>query len=110
MLINLKKLSRKQFCNELDGKMVHQAAVVPTLGSYDLRTTLENLDNGLPETEKKNLPFGQGGLFVTKSNGFKRGKSGHYWAKGDYCLSYMSFYIVVTGFVPYHTVMVYKVL
>lgn len=110
MFLNLKKLSRKQFCNNLDGKMVHQAAIIPTMGSYDLRTTLENLDNGLPEVERKSLPFGEGGRFVTKSNGFKRGDSGHYWAKGDYCLSYMSFYIVVTGVALYHKVMVYKVL
>ena len=110
MLANLKKLSRKEFCRQLDGKMVTQAAFIRTFGSLDLETTLENLDNGLPETEKKNLLFSEGGLFVTKSNGFKRGNSGHYWSKGDCCLSYMSFYIVVTGVAPYHVVMVYKVL
>lgn len=60
---------------------------------------LRTLENQIEDFREKNYEFKQAGLFRKTSQGYKRGDSYHYWAKGDYCLTYLEVYVVVTGHV-----------
>lgn len=108
-LKNMKAISRGALIEALQGKPVAMVGLIHI--PYD-----ENDwdDNNLDETvinrlrtlegqikEFRNQPheYKNAGLFRKTSQGYKRGDSYHYWAKGDYCLTYLGMYVVVSGHV-----------
>lgn len=60
---------------------------------------LRTLEGQIEEFRQKKYQYKNAGLFRKTSQGYKRGDSYHYWAKGDYCLTYLGVYVVVSGHV-----------
>lgn len=60
---------------------------------------LRTLEGQIEEVREKNYEYKNAGLFRKTSQGYRRGDSYHYWAKGDYCLTYLGIYVVVSGHV-----------
>ena len=60
---------------------------------------LRTLEVQIEEFREKNYEFKQAGLFRKTSQGYKRGDSCHWWQKGDYCLTYLELYVIVSGHV-----------
>ena len=108
-LKNMKAISRGALIEALQGKYVALVGVIPIpYGENDwddndldvaVAIRLRILENQIEEFREKNYEFKQAGLFRKTSQGYKRGNSYHYWAKGDYCLTYLGVYVVVTGHV-----------
>ena len=108
-LKNMKSISRGALIEALQGKYVAMVGLIHI--PYDendwddnnldetVAIRLRMLENQIEEFREKNYEFKHGGLFRKTSQGYKRGNSGHYWQKGDYCLAYLGVYVVVSGHV-----------
>lgn len=85
----LLKISRRQFCKELEGKNVELIAAI-----HDVKYREKNLE--ILDSEDRDIPPipAHVGKFTAKSNGFVRGKSAHYWEKGDTCYKFGDLYII----------------
>lgn len=114
-LKNLKSISRGTLNEALQGKYVTLVGTIhtPYVTGVEDETTrdeevamrLRTLDKQLEELEAKHYEYKQAGLFKGTSQGYKRGTSNHYWQKGDYCLNWLTYYVIVTN----HIIMVLKV-
>ena len=107
-LKNMKSISRKALIDALQGKYVTLAGICHM--SYftgDDEATLDEavaihlriFEGQLEEFREKHHEYKCAGLFKKTSQGYKRGNSDHYWQKGDYCLTYLGYYVIVTGHV-----------
>ena len=108
-LKNMKSISRGALIEALQGKYVAMVGLIHS--PYDendwdddnldetAAIRLRILEGQIEEYREKNYKCKQAGLFRKTSQGYKRGDRCHYWAKGDYCLSYLGVYVVVTGHV-----------
>lgn len=107
-LRSMKSISRGALIEALQGKYVAMVGTchMPYFTGDDEATRDEEvamklriLENQIEEFREKNYEFKAAGLFRKTSQGYKRGNSAHYWQKGDYCLTYLGYYVVVTGHV-----------
>lgn len=108
-LKNMKSISRGALIEALQGKYVTLVGTchIPYLTDDDDDATrdeevamrLRTLENQIEEFREKHYEYKYAGLFKKTSQGYKRGNSYHYWQKGDYCLTYLGVYVVVTGHV-----------
>lgn len=60
---------------------------------------LRTLEGQIEEFRKQHHEYKNAGLFRKTSQGYKRGDSYHYWAKGDYCFTYLGVYVIVSSHV-----------
>lgn len=107
-LKNMKSISRGALIEALQGKYVTLVGTIhiPYFTEDDDATRdeevairLRTLEKQIEEFREKHYEYKCAGLFKKTSQGYKRGNSYHYWQKGDYCLTYLGYYVVVTGHV-----------
>ena len=107
-LKSMKAISRGALIEALQGKPVAMVGLIhiPYDDGYSasdldeaLAIRLRTLEGQIEEAREKNYEYKNAGLFRKTSQGYKRGNSAHYWQKGDYCLTYLGVYVVVTGHV-----------
>ena len=108
-LKNMKAISRGALIEALQGKPVAMVGLIHI--PYDendwddnnldetIATRLQTLENQIEDFRKQPHEYKHAGLFKKTSQGYRRGDSYHYWAKGDYCLTYLGVYVIVTGHV-----------
>ena len=107
-LKKLKSISRKALIDALQGKYVTLVGTchIPYFTGDDEATRdekvaiqLRMLEGQIEKCREKNYKYKYAKLFEKTSQGYKRGNSHHSWQKGDYCLTYLGYYVVVTGHV-----------
>lgn len=108
-LKNMKSISRGALLDDLDGKHVDMVGLIHIPYNENdwednnldetMANRLRTLEGQIEEFRKKHYEYKTAGLFEKTSQGYKRGNSCHYWKKGDYCLTYLGVYVVVTGHV-----------
>lgn len=108
-LKNMKSISRGALIEALQGKYVAMVGLIHI--PYDendwddnnldktIAARLRILENQIEEFRKQHHEYKSAGLFRKTSQGYKRGNSVHYWTRGDYCLTYLGVYVVVSGHV-----------
>lgn len=108
-LKNMKSISRGALLEDLQGKHVAMVGLIHI--PYDendwddnnldetVAARLRTLEGQIKEFRKEHHEYKNAGLFRKISQGYKRGDSAHYWQKGDYCLTYLGVYVVVSGHV-----------
>lgn len=108
-LKSMKAISRGALIEALQGKPVAMVGLIHI--PYDdndfddnnldetVAIRLRTLEGQIEEFRKQHHEYKNAGLFRKTSQGYKRGDSYHYWAKGDYCLTYLGVYVVVSGHV-----------
>ena len=105
-LKNMKSISRGALIEALQGKPVALVGVIHVPeGEDNAQYTLRILDKQLEELEEKYCISIGARIFKGTSQGYKRGTSNHFWQKGDYCLNWLTYYIIVTNLI----IMVLKV-
>ena len=112
-LKNMKTISRRELFDDLWGEYVDMVGLIHI--PYDsndwddnnldetIATRLQALEKQIEGFHKEDYPCKTAGIFQKTSQGYERGNSYHYWKKGDYCLTYLGIYVVVTG----HVIMLY---
>lgn len=108
-LKNMKSISRGALIEALQGKPVAMVGLIHIpydANDFDdnkldetVAARLRTLEGQIEEFRKQSHEYKNAGLFRKTSQGYKRGDSYHYWEKGDYCLTYLGCYVVVTGHV-----------
>ena len=108
-LHNMKSIPRNALIEALQGKYVAMVGFIHI--PYDendwddnnldetVAARLRTLEGQIQEFRKQHHEYKNAGLFRKTSQGYKRGDCSHYWAKGDYCLTYLEVYVVVSGHV-----------
>lgn len=108
-LRNMKSISRGALIEALQGKYVALVGLIHI--PYDendrddnyldetVAIRLRMLENQIEEFREKNYEYECVCLFKRTAQGYKRGHSYYAWQKGDYCLTYLGIYVVVTGHV-----------
>lgn len=107
-LKHMKAISRRALIEALQGKYVTLVGTchIPYFTGDDEATRDETvaiylriLEGQIEEFREKNYEYKCARLFKKTAQGYKRGDIYHYWAKGDYCLTYLGYYVVVSGHV-----------
>ena len=105
----MKSISRGVLLEALQGKPVAMVGLIRIPYNENdwednnldetVASRLRTLERQIEEFRKGHHEYKNAGLFRKTSQGYKRGDSAHYWEKGDYCLTYLGVYVVVTGHV-----------
>lgn len=108
-LKNMESISRGALIKALQGKYVAMVGLIHI--PYDendwddnnldetIAARLRTLEGQIEEFRKQHHEYKYAGLFKKTSQGYIRGERSHYWQKGDYCLTYLGVYVVVSGHV-----------